>query len=198
MSSSTLNHFNHTHLRHSSCCSSPLSCLQPREEQISLRPLSSQDIDAFMEWASDNEVTSYLMWDSYCSKQQAILFFSQVVEKHPWFKAICLGDKVIGSLTLDKGKGVYSCKAELGYVLTRKYWGKGYATQAVKQALATGFSELEVERIEAYVDPSHTSSQRVLEKNGFAQEGLLKKYLIQKGIIKNRYLYSILRKNSHE
>ena len=116
-----------------------------------------------------------------------------MVAKHPWFKAICLGKKVIGSITLDKGKGAHSCKAELGYVIARQYWGNGLAIQAIKLAIETDFKDLDIERIEAYVDPANIGSQRVLEKNGFMKEGLLRKCVIQKGIVKDRILYSFLK-----
>lgn len=164
-----------------------------QEEQITLKTFSSAHIDDFMDWATDDEVTKYMMWNTYTSRNEAESFFANVVDKHPWFKAICLGEKIIGSITLDKGKGVHSCKAELGYVIIRKQWANGYATQAIKLAIETGFNELNIERIEAYVDPTNTGSQRVLEKNGFVKEGLLKKCVVQKGVVKDRFLYSYLK-----
>lgn len=163
------------------------------EQQITLKAFSSVDIDDFMEWATDDEVTKYMMWNSYTSRSEAENFFVNVVEKHPWFKAICLGKKVIGSITLDEGKGAHSCKAELGYVIARQYWGNGRATQATNLAIKTGFEDLDIERIEAYVDPVNIGSQRVLEKNGFVKEGLLKKCIIHKGVVKDRFLYSCLK-----
>ncbi len=166
---------------------------QQQEHAIILKTLTSADLDDFMEWATDDEVTQYMMWDSYTSRNDAEEFFKNVVENHSWFKAICLGNKAIGSITLDKGKEAHSCKAELGYVLTRKYWGNGFATQAVNLAIREGFNDLKVERIEAFVDPTNIGSQRVLEKNGFIKEGLLKNYIIQKGILKDRFIYAILK-----
>ncbi len=163
------------------------------EQQLTLKTFTPADIDDFMEWATDDEVTKYMMWNSYTSRSEAESFFVNVVEKHPWFKAICLGKKVIGSITLDKGKGAHSCKAELGYVIARQYWGNGRATQAIKFAIETGFEDLDIERIEACVDPANIGSQRVLEKNGFLREGLLKKCVIQKGVVKDRFLYSCLK-----
>jgi RimJ/RimL family protein N-acetyltransferase len=145
-----------------------------------------------MDWAVDDEVTKFLMWDSYSSYKEAELFFTCVIEKHPWFKAICFDGKVIGSITLDRGKGIHSCKAELGYVIAKKYWGKGLTTKAVQQTIQTGFEDLGIKRIEAYVDPTNIASQRVLEKNGFEREAFLKNFLVHKGIIKNRFLYAFV------
>lgn len=163
-----------------------------QECPIILKTFNSANIDDFMEWATDDEVTKYMMWNSYTSRNDAEIFFANVIEKHPWFKAIYLEDKVIGSITLDKGKGVHHCKAELGYVISRKYWGKGYATLAVMLAMQTGFQDLDVGRIEAYVDPENVGSQRVLEKNRFEKEGLLRSCIVQKGVIKDRYIYALL------
>lgn len=165
-----------------------------QQEQVTLlKTFTSADLDDFLEWATDDEVTKYMMWNSYTSRFDAEEFFRNVVDKHPWFKAICLGKKVIGSITLDKGKGAHSCKAELGFVISRKYWKNGFATQAIKIAIQSGFEDLTVERIEAFVDPSNIGSQRVLEKNGFVKEGLLKNCIIQKGIVKDRLIYAILK-----
>jgi RimJ/RimL family protein N-acetyltransferase len=173
--------------------SAPISDYKKQEQQIMLKTFTSASIDDFMEWATDDEVTKYMMWNSYTSRNEAESFFTNVVEKHAWFKAIYLDKKVIGSITLDKGKGVYSCKAELGYVIARKYWGNGCATQAIKLTIEAGFNDLDVERIEAYVDPTNIGSQRVLEKNKFTRECLLKKYVVHKGIVKDRFIYSFLK-----
>jgi RimJ/RimL family protein N-acetyltransferase len=164
-----------------------------QQSRLALKPFTSSDIDDFMEWATDDEVTRYMMWNSYVSRNEAEFFFANVIEKHPWFKAICLDGKVIGSITLDKGKGAHNHSAELGYVIARKYWGRGLATQAVKLAINTGFEDLNIERIEAFVDPSNIGSQRVLEKNGFIREGLLRNYVIQKGLIKDRFVYAFFK-----
>lgn len=164
-----------------------------QEDIITLKIFTSADVDDFMEWATDDEVTKCMMWNSYTSQSEALDFLINVVEKHTWFKAICLGSKVIGSITLDKGKGAHSCKAELGYVIARNYWGRGLATQAINLAITTGFTDLDVKRIEAYVDPSNIGSQRVLEKNDFEKEGVLRSCVVQKGIIKDRFIYAFLK-----
>lgn len=172
-----------------------ISEYKQQEKKVTLKTFTSGDIDDFMEWATDDEVTKYMMWNSYNSRSEAESFFANVVEKHPWFKAICLGENVVGSITIDKGKGAHSCKAELGYVISRKYWGNGLATTAIQLAIQTGFSDLNVERIEAFVDPENIGSQRVLEKNGFKKEGLLRNWVVQKGIVKDRFIYSFLKSN---
>jgi len=167
--------------------------LNQHEQSITFKTFTSADIDDFMEWATDDNVTKFMMWNTYTSRESAIDFFKTIVENHSWFKAICLDQKVIGSITLDKRKGAYSCTAELGYVLSRKYWNNGYATKAINLAIQNGFEDLQIARIEAFVDPANIASQRVLEKTGFIKEGLLKNSILQKGLLKDRIIYAILK-----
>lgn len=62
--------------------------------------------------------------------------------------------------------------------------------------LNSGFEDLEVESIEAYVDPINLASMRVLEKFDFLQEGLLRKSIIQKEQIRNAGSIHTLRPDS--
>lgn len=160
---------------------------------ITLRPLLVTDLDDMLEWATDDEVTKHLLWDSYSSVSEAKNFLETVVANHPWFKAICVDEKVIGSITLDQRTGAHSCRAELGYVVARKYWGQGYCTAAVKEAVRLGFSDLNIQRIEALVDPDNITSQKVLEKCGFTKEGYLASYMIHKGKVRDRVVFGMVK-----
>lgn len=165
---------------------------------IHLRKLAIDDASDFMEWASDDEVTKWLTWESYRSIEEAKKFFTDVVERHPCFLGICLKDKVIGSISLTKRNGAMKCTAILAYVLSRKYWGMGYMTQAVLKATDIAFKDSEILRVEAQVDSKNLSSQRVLEKAGFEKEGLMRSCAIQKGEVRDRLLYSKLRDDFKE
>src|SRR5690606_23400211 len=101
-----------------SATSFPLICQSQSEiSDVYLRSFDESDAEAFMNWASDEEVTKFLTWHSYSSIEQAQFFLRDVVKKHPYFKAICVGKDLVGSITLDEmlfeGKEV----AELGYVM---------------------------------------------------------------------------------
>jgi RimJ/RimL family protein N-acetyltransferase len=158
---------------------------------ITLRPLLSSDAKAFMAWGGDPEVTQPLFWDHYTDLELAKKFLKDVAEKHPWFMAICLNELPVGAITLEKGKLRASVRAELGYVISKNFWNKGITSEAVKIALQRGFKDLDVKRIEAYVDPDNKGSIKVLQKNGFLLEGNLKKYVLHRGKIRDRLLYAI-------
>ena len=55
---------------------------------------------------------------------------------------------------------------EVGFLLDRPNWGKGYATEAGRASLAFAFGEVAVERVIALVHPDNRASQRVIEKCG--------------------------------
>jgi [ribosomal protein S5]-alanine N-acetyltransferase len=61
---------------------------------------------------------------------------------------------------------------EFGYWLGRRYWGRGYATEAARRALAFAFTELNAERLTAGWFHDNPASGRVLEKLGFVADGM--------------------------
>ena len=65
----------------------------------------------------------------------------------------------------------------IGYGLSSKYTGKGYATKAVLLSLEIAFNALHFHRIIAGVEPENIGSIRVLEKAGFTREGYSRKIL---------------------
>ncbi len=71
-------------------------------------------------------------------------------------------------------------KAEIGYWLAEKHWGKGIMTGAVRIICRFGFEKLGLRRIYAAVFPGNRASARVLEKAGFVFEGRLRN-LYEKG-----------------
>ncbi len=74
--------------------------------------------------------------------------------------------------------------AGIGYWLGRAYWNKGIMTEAIREITRYGFNKLGLKRIQAGTFPQSRASQRVLQKNGFKLEGILRKN-IKKG---NRYI----------
>ena len=57
-------------------------------------------------------------------------------------------------------------ETEVGYLLSRRFWGRGYTTEGARAALQFGFERFELEQIIGLVHPENIASQRVLEKAG--------------------------------
>lgn len=82
-------------------------------------------------------------------------------------------DDLVGTVTLTAWDRV-NRHAEIGFVLHPSYWGKGYASEAVRRVLAFGLDAMDLHRVEAELDPRNGASARLLERLGFRYEGLLR------------------------
>lgn len=82
----------------------------------------------------------------------------------------------------------------IGYFLAEDYWGKGIATESVRMLVKFLFEEVNINRIQAEVMPANEISKKVLLKNGFMKEGLLRQTTLWsgKGIV-DLEIYSILK-----
>jgi len=84
-------------------------------------------------------------------------------------------------------------RAEIAYAFAYDYWGKGYATEAIKALVDLGFRYMNLNRIFASVDPENARSIRVLEKLGMQREGYLRQNIFHNNAFRDRLIYSILK-----
>ncbi|MGQ0522939.1 MAG: GNAT family N-acetyltransferase [Betaproteobacteria bacterium] len=61
-------------------------------------------------------------------------------------------------------------ETELGYGFLPEFWGRGYASELARVAVAQGFVRLAARDLVSYVLPEHHASRRVVEKAGFVCE----------------------------
>lgn len=102
--------------------------------------------------------------------------------------------RVIGLCGLIEYKARFR-RAELCYMFAYDVWGKGYATEACRAVADYGFTAMNLNRIEAPVDPENIASIRVLEKLGMQCEGLLRQRVICNGEPRDRAFYGLLKKD---
>lgn len=84
-------------------------------------------------------------------------------------------------------------QAELSFWLAVEAWGQGYMSEVVQPVAQYGFEELGLNRLYAYHMLRNPASGRVLEKNGFKQEGLLRQRVRKWGQFEDVLLWAILR-----
>ena len=109
------------------------------------------------------------------------------------FRAIVADGSVVGNISVEKKSDVYCKDGEIGYLLLTEHWSKGIMTEAVRQICDAAFTELDIVRITGLVYAPNVASQRVLEKNGFIQEGIQKKAVYKNGQLYDLYLYGKLK-----
>lgn len=90
--------------------------------------------------------------------------------------------KIIGTIGLSNViRGVFR-SAFLGYKLDKEYLNQGFMSEAVTLIVEFAFKELGLHRIEGNVMPKNRASLRVMEKCGFVNEGVSRKYLLIRGV----------------
>jgi len=172
--------------------------MEPIEtERLILREFKEDDFEGVHQYASDPDVTKYMVWGPN-SKKQTEKFIEERIDQQTqttrkdYDLAITLkSEELIGVCGIDDIK-LRNRKGELGYCLNKDHWGKGYATEAAETLLDFGFTELELHRIHAKCDTRNTQSARVLEKVGMKQEGKLREHKLIDGKWRDSYIYSIL------
>jgi RimJ/RimL family protein N-acetyltransferase len=107
--------------------------------------------------------------------------------------AITRNNEAVGSIGLNIGEDIERLSAEVGYWLGEEHWGKGIVSSALKGILDYSFNELGLERIFSVPLEQNIASRRVLEKNGFILEGILRKSVIKFDKIHNQTLYAIVK-----
>lgn len=156
-------------------------------ERLMFRALTPDDVSArYVEWLNDPEINRYL---EVRFKPQTIATCKQFVESTNVDSANYLfgifnktNNSHIGNIKLwifDKNH----CSAELGVVIGEKeYWGKGYATEAIKSITQWGFSSTGLKRIEAGCYDSNMGSLRAFLKAGYTVEGFKRSCVESEGV----------------
>ncbi|MCE7983234.1 MAG: N-acetyltransferase [Caldilinea sp. CFX5] len=84
-------------------------------------------------------------------------------------------DRVLGGVSLHSWSQ-YHRRAEVGYDLARARWGQGIGSEAVRAVLHFGFTQLNLNRIEAATIADNHESVNLLKKLGFTLEGIRRSY----------------------
>ena len=144
-------------------------------ERVRLRILRESDAEAMYKIARDPVVTRYLPWEPMPSASAILPFIRDQEARRNRGDALCFAvvDKatgaLIGSTDLVDMRRHLQTGAELGYLLSRDYWGSGFMSEAARLTVRYAFDTLDLKRLIAYADVDNRASRRVLEKLGMAQ-----------------------------
>jgi len=121
-------------------------------------------------------------WVRHCSRAMPVTDFAIEVE-----------GEAAGGIGVVLHDDVERVSAELGFWLGEAFWGRGVMTEAVGLFVPWAFEQFGLSRIYAHVFSYNVGSARVLEKVGFAREGLLRRAVIKEGQIIDEWLYACVR-----
>ena len=164
-----------------------------------LRPWRREDVEDVLRYANNEKIARNLrnIFPYPYIRTDAENFVNSCLEADEtcqMFRAIEAEGRAVGSIALCRGGDVYVRTAELGYWLAEDYWGQGIMTQAVRQICREGFEQWD-DLVRIYAEPyaRNAPSRRVLEKAGFALEGVLRQNVFKEGEVCDSCMYALLR-----
>ena len=175
----------------------PIELFTPR---LKLRWMNERDVESHYAVFSDPRVARYWSSGPWTSLDQSRDHIAATLAAYADGSGMRLGielratGELIGNASLHRFVDA-SRRCELGYALAQAHWGAGYVSEALRALLGYGFSTLDLNRIEADVDPRNVASARVLEKLGFQKEGYMPERWIVQGEPADTVYYGLLRRH---
>ena len=160
---------------------------QLETERLILRRIRPSDEDDIFEYGSDDEVSKFVVWNTHKTIEDTRSFINFTLARYEkdeageWGIVLKENGKLIGTIGFP-WCDVRNRRAELGYVLSRTYWGQGIMPEGVKKVLEFAFTEMELNRVECCHVTDNEKSGRVMQKAGMRFEGIAReKYLPRTG-----------------
>ena len=169
--------------------------------RLTLRPFEERDLEPFLTYRNDPEVSRYQGWSEPYTREMAVDFVHWMSTLQPGEPGahyqIALERKaapgLIGDLMFYRLKRDPR-QAEIGFTLAREFQGQGYAAEALTCLLEYLFSEFQLHRVCANCDPENLTSARLMERVGMRREGLFVESIWFKGRWGDELWYAILRR----
>ncbi len=136
-------------------------------------------------YATDPEVTRYLVFKPYSSIEQLRTWLVYIIkewEKKPGIMYLLFKKdsptELVGSFSI----GVDGHKAEVGYLIAQPYWRQGLMTEILRHWVVWSLAQPGIYRIGALCDVDNPASGKVMLKAGMEFEGTLKRWSIHPNI----------------
>ena len=167
--------------------------------RLVLRKLTINDAkESFENWASDDKTASFVTWTTHKNVEETTKLFDMWEKQYSdntyrWIVELKDSKEIIGVIDLVHNS-VSNKVGEIGYCYGSKYWGQGYATEALKVVISYLINECDYYLVEAKHMESNPRSGRVMQKAGMKYETRLKARMLDKQNVRNDLLiYSIIK-----
>ena len=141
-------------------------------ERVVLRLLTLQDSVQVFEHFSDEKITEFMDIEACRSIDEAM----EIIQFHiddtgcRWGLFDKSNNKLMGTCGYHCWTTGGESKAELGFDLSKRYWGKGYMSEALRPVIDYGFTGMALSLIEATVEPQNGRSIQLLRRLGFVKQ----------------------------
>ena len=140
-------------------------------ERLILRCFQDDDISAvYNGWETDPDVAKYMMWESHNDIEKTRAWIADEIcniAKDDWYRWALIKketEELIGTCLI-----YYSDEESsyvVGYNLSKKFWGNGYTTEAMKRVLEFARNDLGLKLITGSHSVENPASGKVMEKIG--------------------------------
>jgi RimJ/RimL family protein N-acetyltransferase len=152
---------------------------------VKLRPIEPSEAEALWGWNSDPEVMRWMV-DGY---RQTLAGLAKRLEERPRnaYNDVVYGVEVLADNTLIGLVRLHGAEPETGcaefdiYLGDKKYWGRGYATDATRTMCRYGFEKMRLHKISLTVVTENTAAHHIYQKVGFVDEGRLRQVFRRDG-----------------
>ena len=147
--------------------------IEIQTSRLVLKQMCMEYLNSTHEYASDPENTIYLMWLPNDSITQTMEYIKGAEnefrkEKPSFYEMAILYQNIhIGAVSLYLNEDRTS--AEFGWMLNKKYFGNGFATEAAMALLSYAENELGLKHFTATCDTENVASRKVMEKLGMVK-----------------------------
>ncbi len=172
--------------------------LAMRVGELELKPLEDGDAGDLLRHFADPRVTRFMDIEPLTQLDEAaeiIDWARTLMDRGQGLRwairqagtGVFVGTCGFNALTWDRGR-----RAEVAYDVGCAWWGRGVMAQVLPAMIAFAFERLAMHRIDAMVTPGNDRSCRLLERHGFAREGVLRGYGYWKGAFHDQIVYARL------
>ena len=171
-------------------------------DRLILRKYKLSDSKGMYEnWATDPLTNRYLSWDLHPSEEFTREVISEWIKDYDkddtynWIVELKDTNEVIGGISVVRLNKAYSV-AEVGYCYGSKYWGKGYATEALRRVIEYLLLDAGIYLVEAKHISGNPASGKVMMKAGMKFDTVLRDRAFNKATNeRNDYLVYSIKKN---
>jgi [ribosomal protein S5]-alanine N-acetyltransferase len=170
-----------------------------QKERFILRKAQENDRFDLFELYSDETVVKYIPLEPFNSVEDTkdeMDWYEKIFEDQSglrWVIEEPATQKIIGTCGFLNYEKAHN-RIEIGYDLIPSFWGKGVMKETLSAIICFAFTKMNINKIEAKVDPENKSSIRLLEKLSFFQEGMLREHEFEKGKYVDLVIFSILKR----
>ena len=164
--------------------------------RLHLRPWRADDADAVTAVCQDPEVQRWTTLPVPYRREHAVDYVARM-SPQGWADGTAACFAVVDATTAQllanvSLNGVADGAAVIGYWAAPEARGRGVTTEAVGAVCRWGFGAVGLERITWYAVVGNTGSRRVAERNGFVVEGVLRRWLVQRGVRRDAWVAGLL------